>query len=206
MKGTWTASSKSSKFRKPLVLSLIHKDYLIRNISIKIRPENIQDTLTFLKIKWKEFSQDRPLNYYFLNDNYDKMYKKEEKSGEIFKYFTLLAIFIACLGLFGLASFTAEQRTKEIGIRKVLGASVPNIILLLSKEFTKCVLVASIIALPIAYYVVNRWLQNFAYRTNINFWIFILAAALAFVIALSTVSFQAIRSAIANPVDALRFE
>jgi len=134
------------------------------------------------------------------------MYKKEEKSGEIFKYFTLLAIFIACLGLFGLASFTAEQRTKEIGIRKVLGASVPNIILLLSKEFTKCVLVASIIALPIAYYVVNRWLQNFAYRTNINFWIFILAAALAFVIALSTVSFQAIRSAIANPVDALRFE
>jgi len=134
------------------------------------------------------------------------MYKKEDKLGEIFKYFTLLAIFIACLGLFGLASFTTEQRTKEIGIRKVLGASGPNIILLLSKEFTKCVLVASIIAWPIAYYAVNRWLQNFAYRININLWIFLLSAALAFVIVLFTVSFQVIRAAIANPVDSLRYE
>ena len=125
---------------------------------------------------------------------------------QIFSYFTFLAILIACLGLFGLASFTAEQRTKEIGIRKALGASVSEIIFLLSKEFTRWVLVANIIAWPLAYFAMNRWLQNFAYRINIGIGTFILAALLALVIALLTVGYQAIKAARANPVEALRYE
>ena len=125
---------------------------------------------------------------------------------QIFSYFTFLAILIACLGLFGLASFTAEQRTKEIGIRKALGASVSEIIFLLSKEFTRWVLVANIIAWPLAYFAMNRWLQNFANRINIGIGTFILAALLALVIALLTVGYQAIKAARANPVEALRYE
>jgi len=130
----------------------------------------------------------------------------KKKLSQIFSYFTFLAILIACLGLFGLASFTAEQRTKEIGIRKALGASVSEIIFLLSKEFTRWVLVANIIAWPLAYFAMNRWLQNFAYRINIGIGTFILAALLALVIALLTVGYQAVRAARANPVEALRYE
>jgi putative ABC transport system permease protein len=125
---------------------------------------------------------------------------------EIISYFTLLAIFISCLGLSGLASFTSEQRTKEIGIRKAMGASVKGIALLLSKEFTKCVLIANIIAWPIAYFVFNKWLEDYAYRTTIPFWIFLSATLLALVIALLTVSYQAIKAARANPIEALRYE
>jgi putative ABC transport system permease protein len=136
----------------------------------------------------------------------DSKYKAEEKLSKIFSYFTFLAIFIASLGLFGLASFTAEQRTKEIGIRKALGASVSEIILLLSKEFTKWVLVANVIAWPIAYWAMNRWLQNFAYRINVGLGTFVLAALLALVIALLTVGYQAVKAARANPVEALRYE
>jgi putative ABC transport system permease protein len=118
----------------------------------------------------------------------------------------MLAILVACLGLFGLASFSAEQRTKEIGIRKVLGASVSGIVLFFSREFTKWVLAANVIAWPVAYFVMNRWLQHFAYRTRIGFGIFILAALLTFVIAFITVSYQSIKAAVANPVDSLRYE
>ena len=132
--------------------------------------------------------------------------KLKKKLSQIFSYFTFLAILIACLGLFGLASFTAEQRTKEIGIRKALGASVSEIIFLLSKEFTRWVLVANIIAWPLAYFAMNRWLQNFANRINIGIGTFILAALLALVIALLTVGYQAVRAARANPVEALRYE
>ena len=124
----------------------------------------------------------------------------------MFTVFSLLAIFVACLGLLGLASFTAEQRTKEIGIRKVLGASVPGIMLLLSKEFVKLVLIANIIAWPIAYYIMGDWLQNFAYRTHIEADTFVLGGLLALAIALLTVSYQALRTAMANPVDALKHE
>ena len=126
--------------------------------------------------------------------------------GNIFKYFALLAILISCLGLFGLASFVAEQRTKEIGIRKALGASVSGIVLLLSKEFTKWVLLANIIAWPIAYYVMAKWLENFAYRMDIGLWVFVLSGTLAFIIAIITVIFQAVKAALANPVDSLRYE
>lgn len=134
------------------------------------------------------------------------MYRKEDKLGQIFKCFCFLAVFVACLGLFELASFTAEQRTKEIGVRKVLGASVAGIVLLLSREFTKWVLLANIFAWPLAYFALSRWLQNFAYRAAIGLWVFFLSAGLAFVIALMTVSCQAVKAALANPIDALRYE
>ncbi len=134
------------------------------------------------------------------------MYKSEERLRHVFLTFTFLGIFIACLGLFGLAAFTAEQRTKEIGIRKVLGASVSNIMILLSREFARWVLLANIIAWPVAYFVMNRWLQNFAYRINIGWWVFITAALLALIIALFTVGFQAAKSALANPSESLRYE
>jgi len=136
----------------------------------------------------------------------DDLYTSEKRIETLIRYFSILSIFIACLGLFGLASFTAEQRIKEIGIRKALGASVSEIIFLLSKDFTKWIIVANIIAWPIAYLVMNSWLQNFAYRINIGMGTFVLAGALALIIALLTVGYQAVRAARANPVDALRYE
>ena len=192
---------------EPLVLSLIQNDWEeARFFSIKISPSDIASTLSFIEEKFKEFSPDSPFSYSFLDEIIDRMYRSERKLGQSFIYFTLIAVLIACLGLFGLTSFTAEQKTKEIGIRKVLGASVSNIFLLLTKEFAKCVLIANIIAWPIAYYAMHRWLQGFAYRINIGPWTFILAAALALIIALLTVSYQAIKAATANPVDSLRYE
>lgn len=197
-----------SKHQKidPLVISLLPQSEYILSVIIKIRPDHIKETLDFLKDKWRAFVPGRPLNYYFLEEKYEALYRKEQKLSSLFNSFTGLAIFIACLGLFGLASYTAEQRTKEIGIRKVLGASVANLIRLLSLEFTKWVIVANVIAWPVAYYALRRWLQNFAYRTTIGLWTFVLAAALAFVIALLTVSFQAVKAALANPVESLRYE
>ena len=177
-----------------------------RYISIKIRSDNISDTINYLEKALKDIDPTIPFDYTFLNETLDSKYKAEEKLSKIFSYFTFLAIFIASLGLFGLASFTAEQRTKEIGIRKALGASVSEIILLLSKEFTKWVLVANIFAWPIAYWAMNSWLQNFAYRINIGLGTFIIAALLALVIALLTVGYQAVKAARVNPVVALRYE
>jgi putative ABC transport system permease protein len=136
----------------------------------------------------------------------DRLYRAEQRVGTLFKYFTLLTIFVSCLGLFGLASFMAERRTKEIGIRKVLGASVSRVTFMLSKEFTRLVLMANVIGWPIAYFLVKKWLQNFAYRTTISFEIFILGGILALMIAWLTISYQAIKAALANPVEALRYE
>ena len=186
---------------------IIFYDYSsLRSFSIRIASDNIVHTMSLLEKKWNEFEPNKPFNYLFLDDAFDSQYRGEEKFRNITLYFSLLAIFIGCLGLFGLASFTAEQRTKEIGIRKVLGATNLNIVYLISKEYTWLVLLANIIAWPVAYYAMNRWLQNFAYRINIGLWTFLLAGALAFVIALLTVSFQAIKAALANPVDSLRYE
>ncbi len=181
------------------------------SISVKIRssrPQEITATLDFLKQKWQEFRPDFPFQYSFVDQRYKQLYQSEHRLGQIFGVFSLLAVFIACLGLFGLASYTAEQRTKEIGIRKVLGASVGNIILLLSQEFTKLVAVATLAAWPIAYFAMQRWLQEFAFRLELDQQssTFLLAAALAFVIALLTVSFQALKAAWGNPIKALRYE
>jgi putative ABC transport system permease protein len=173
---------------------------------VKIRPRKISQTISFLETKWKEVVPAYPFDYWFLDEAFEGKYKAETKLNEHFIIFSLIAIVIACLGLFGLASFTAEQRTKEIGIRKSFGASITGLILLLSKEFTKWVLIANIIAWPVAYFAMNHWLKNFAYRINIGLGIFILAALLALVIALLTVGYQAIRAARANPIEALRYE
>ncbi|MGH7598155.1 MAG: FtsX-like permease family protein [bacterium] len=173
---------------------------------LKVNSENLPATLAFIKQQWEIFERVRPFEYSFLDDDFDKLYRSEQRVSKFFISFSALAIFIACLGLFGLTAFAAEQRTKEIGIRKVLGASVAGIAGLLSSEFAKLVLVANIVAWPIAYYAMNRWLQDFAYRIEIGWWTFALAGGAALLIALLTVSAQAIRAALANPVEALRYE
>jgi putative ABC transport system permease protein len=175
-------------------------------ISVRVRPENIRETIGFLESKWVEFDSQYPLEYVFVDDQFDSLYRAEERLGQLFGYFTALAIVIGCLGLFGLTSFTAEQRTKEIGIRKVLGASVSSVIRLFVLEFTKWVLLAVVIAWPIGYFVMSTWLQNFHYRTNLGFSTFMLAAMLALIISLITVSYQSIRAALTNPADSLRYE
>ncbi|MEJ2637421.1 MAG: ABC transporter permease [Calditrichia bacterium] len=189
---------------RPLAIHL--QPYDCRFMNVRIRPENIQATLSFLEKQWKTLVPDKPFDYTFLSEDYAKQYQAEQHTGKIFTAFSVLAIFIACLGLFGLASFTAEQRTKEIGVRKVLGASVPNLILLLSREFTKWVVIANIIAWPAAYFAMNHWLQNFAYRIHPGFTAFFISAILALLISLATVSYQAIKAATANPVKSLRYE
>ncbi|MBU0712023.1 ABC transporter permease [bacterium] len=178
----------------------------IYQVMIRIRPGNIPETLFFLKEKWKQFVPIAPFNYSFIDDNLNKLYESEQRAGKIIGYFTFLAILIASLGLFGLASFIAEQRTKEIGIRKVFGASVPVIVALLSKEIVKLTIIAIIIAFPVVYYAMNRWLQDFAYRINIGFGTFILTGLVALAIALFTVIFQAVKAATVNPVETLRYE
>ncbi len=189
---------------RPLILAFKPEQY--QYILFKIRSKNIPDTLAYIERICKKFEPYYPVEYHFVDEAYDTLYRNERRLGNIFKYFALLAISISCLGLFGLASFVAEQRTKEIGIRKALGAPVGGIVLLLSKEFTKWVLLANIIAWPIAYYAMAKWLENFAYRMDIRLWIFVISGALAFIIAIITVIFQAAKAALANPVDALRYE
>jgi putative ABC transport system permease protein len=144
--------------------------------------------------------------YSFLDEDFDQLYRAEARLSELLGYFSGIAIFIACLGLFGLAAFTAERRTKEIGVRKVLGATAPGIVALLSKDFLKLVGIAFVVAAPVAWFAMNRWLEGFAYRIEIGPWVFVLAGALALVIALLTVSYQALKAALADPVRALRYE
>lgn len=175
-------------------------------ISIRVKPENIQETVVFIKSKWGEFDSLYPLEYVFVDDQYDALYRTEERLGKLVGYFTILAIIIGCLGLFGLSSYSAEQRTKEIGIRKVLGASIPGIVFLLVREFTKWVFLAVVIAWPIGYFAMKAWLRNFAYRINLGVDTFIGAALLALVIAVLTVTFQAARAAMTNPVNSLKYE
>ena len=151
-------------------------------------------------------SPGMPFSYRFMNESFNNMYRAEQRVGEISITFSILTIFIACLGLFGLVTYMAEQRTKEIGVRKVLGASISNVIIMLSKDFLKLVLIAAIIAFPIAWWAMHTWLQQFAYRISISWWIFIVAGIAALLIGLITVSFQAVKAAVANPVDSLRSE
>jgi putative ABC transport system permease protein len=175
-------------------------------LSIKVKPENIQQTIRFIKNTARKISPHAPFEYYFVDSEIDQMYKLEMQLRQIFIHFSALSILIACLGLLGLTSFSIVNRTKEIGIRKVFGASVLRITALLSNEFTKWVILANIVAWPIAWYAMNKWLQNFAYRIEMRWWMFALAGGMALVIALLTVSWQAIRAATANPVESLRYE
>ncbi len=175
-------------------------------LSVKISTHNISETIKYLSDKWKEFGQIKPMEYSFFDEYFADVYKSEIQSEKVFTIFAILAVLIACLGLFGLAAFTAEQRTKEIGIRKVLGANVTNIISMLSKEFLILVLLANLIAWPAAYYIMNKWLGDFAYKTEIDLNVFLLAGLVVLLIALLTVSYQAIKAALANPVKSLRYE
>jgi putative ABC transport system permease protein len=189
---------------EPLVMEF--QPDLFRYLTLSIDISNLKEVLAFVESQWKAMFPGNPYESFFLDTDFDQQYKAEEQVGKIFGIFTFLGLFIACLGLLGLASFTAESRTKEIGIRKVLGASVAGIAVMLSKQFTKWVLLSSIIAWPFAYYFMNKWLKNFAYRTSIDIATFLLSGLLVLVIALLTVSFQSIRAAVANPADSLRYE
>ncbi len=178
----------------------------VRQMFVKIGGKNIPATLQKLSDVWKERVTHRPFEYHFLDEDYNALYTVEQRTAGVFALFAGLAIVLACLGLFALAAYTTAQRTKEIGIRKVLGASISNITFLVSKEFIQLVLIAIIIASPLAWIVAGRWLQDFAYRINIHWWVFVAAGLLAAFIAIITVSFQAIKAAMANPVRSLRTE
>jgi len=179
---------------------------MIRFLIIRMSPGGISSTLSFIKSTWENIIPSFPFEYSFLDSDYEALYRSEEKSADILTNFAILAAFIACLGLFGLASFTAVQRTKEIGVRKTLGATTSSIVLLLSREFTTWVLIANVIAWPVIYILMKSWLKNYAYRITLSWWIFVLSGVLALSIAILTVSYQAIKAATANPVDSLRYE
>ena len=176
------------------------------SISFRMNTTNSQGLVAGIESKWKTMASGQPFNYSFMDDDFNNTYKAEQRTGKIFISFAALAIFIACLGLFGLVTYAAEQRTKEIGIRKVLGASVNTIVGMLSKDFLKLIIIAAFIAFPVAWWAMNSWLKNFAYRINITWWVFAIAGLTALLIALITVCFQAIKAAIANPVKSLRSE
>jgi len=177
-----------------------------RRLSIKISSSNIPATIAAIGDTWHRYLPDVPFDYGFLDQKFQQLYSSEQEQGSLFTIFSCIAIFIACLGLFGLSAFTITQRVKEIGVRKVLGASVSQIVTELSKDFLKLVIIAAVIAFPIAWYMMNKWLLDFASRINIAWWVFVLAGVIAFIIAFATISFQSIKAANANPVKSLRSE
>ena len=188
----------------PMIFLISKGNY--NNISVKIAGESMQEGIEHLQKVWKEFLPLRPFDYQFISDRYQKLYEAEQKLGQLFTVFSGLAIFIACLGLFGLATFNTTQRIKEIGVRKVLGASVPSILALLSKEIVILIAIANIVAWPIAWFAMNEWLGSFAYHIDMNLLIYLIAAMVAILIALITVSVQTIKAAMTNPSSTLRYE
>ena len=188
----------------PLIMSINPDQFYY--LMIRVKPENLPATISFINKTWAGVVPDKPFDYSFLDQHFNEIYKNDERTGQMFGFFSTLAILIACLGLFGLAAYTGEQRIKEIGVRKVLGASVTNIVFLISKDFIKLVIISGIIAVPISYFAMNSWLQDFAYRVKIGPVIFILAISLAFLIAFITISSQALKAATSNPVKAIKYE
>ncbi len=188
----------------PLIMH-IHPDWS-RYVALRLKSANLSETIKEIESTWNRLTTNSPFAYTFLDEDFAKMYKAEQNMQSVLTLFTALAVFVACLGLFGLAAFTIRQRFKEIAVRKVLGASTANITRLLSKDFLKLVLISALIAFPIAWFGISRWLQDFAYRVQIGWWVFVVAAAGALFIALITVSFQAIRAAVVNPTKSLRSE
>jgi len=187
-----------------MILLLIPNNF--GSISIKLSGADLPASLAYVEKAWKKFLPETPFSYTFLDERFEKVYQSEQRQKTIFTTFAFIAIFIACLGLFGLSAFTISQRVKEIGIRKVLGADTGSIVGLLSKDFLKLVVVAAVIAFPIAWYAMHKWLEDFAYRIGISWWVFVAAGIIAAVIAFVTISFQAIKAATANPVKNLRTE
>jgi putative ABC transport system permease protein len=188
---------------KPLVL---FNEEWTSTMLVKISGAAIPATISFLESKWKELIPHRPFEYRFLDEDYDKLYSAELRLGKVLNIFTAIAILLACLGLFGLSAYAIQQRTKEIGIRKVLGATIPNIITLLSKDFVWLIIISMLIAFPVAGWLMYKWLQDFVYRISIAWWMFAIAGFIALFIAICTISFQAVKAAVANPVKNLRTE
>jgi len=201
-----------SKHRKiePLIIQLRssprHFNFSLKYLAIKLNSQDLASTLGFIESKWKQLAPGRPFDYFFLDQELNKLYKDEEKLGKVAGVFSTLAVIVACLGLFALASFMAEERKKEIGIRKVMGGSVRGIVVLLSRDFSKLILLAFVIACPLAWYVISRWLNNFAFHVEINWVIFILVGIITLLIALLTISYRALQAAYANPVRSLKHE
>jgi putative ABC transport system permease protein len=189
-----------------IIIRLYNPGRFGRNVSVKINPYNISKKLEDIEEVWHKYAGNQAFEYTFFDEEFAKVYEVEKRTEIIVSVFSVLAILIACLGLFGLAAFTTEQRTKEVGIRKILGASVPGIVFLLLKDFAKWVLISNIIAWPIAYFALSRWLEDFAYRIDVSLWTFISASIAAMLIAIFTVSYQSIKAATANPVKSLRYE
>jgi ABC-type antimicrobial peptide transport system permease subunit len=187
-------------------LAIIVAPGQLQYMLVRLAPGDITASVKAVETIWQRVIPDYPFDYRFMDYQFDRMYRAETRIGTLLNYFTVLAVFIACLGLFGLASFTAEQRTKEIGIRKVLGASVSQVTYLLCREFFLLVLLANLLAWPLAYFGMKSWLENYAYRTGLGAMIFVVAMALVLAVALASVSFQALRAAVASPADALKYE
>jgi putative ABC transport system permease protein len=178
----------------------------IRYLAIKITPENQHEVIQLISSKWKVLYPDFPFEYFMQQTKYEELYTQEVNMSHLFVYFTILATFIAVLGLYGLSSFITEQRTKEIGIRKVLGSTISQILTLLSKEFARLVGFAILLALPLSWYGMDKWLQNFAFRTNIPWWIFAVSGLIAILITYLTIVFQTLKASRTNSVEALKFE
>jgi putative ABC transport system permease protein len=192
---------------RPLVIHLMpEKNLFGRFVTLRLAPGNHLNTLAFIENVWKKYAGDQSFSFNFLDQNLQNLYSADKRTSQLAGAFSIIAILIACLGLLGLAAFVTERRTKEIGVRKVLGASSATVIVLLSKDFAKWVLIANIIAWPIAYYIMGKWLQNFAYKINIGIAVFLLSGLLALLIAMLTVSIYAVKAATANPVESLRYE
>jgi putative ABC transport system permease protein len=191
---------------KPMIITRLEPGQHIQNLAVRLNGEDIPGSIDYIQKVWRKVTENEPFDYYFLDKDLDMQYKEEERTAGIFGIFSFLAIFIASLGLFGLAAHTAELRTREIGIRKAMGASIRRIVLMLLAHFTRWVLWSILLAFPIAYLVMKLWLGRFAYHINIEIWFFIVAAFIAIIIALITVSFQSFKSAKANPVGALQYE
>jgi putative ABC transport system permease protein len=179
----------------------------LRNqVSIKISTANIQQTLAGLKTDWKTYFPNDQFDYFFLDEHFNKQYQADKRFGQVFGIFTFIAIFVACLGLFGLVSYTIVQRTKEIGIRKVLGATVSNILQLLYKDFAVLVVVAFVVSAPLAWYAINKWLQTYSFRLSISWLLFVIPFIVVFIIAFVTVSLLTVKAALMNPVKSLKTE
>ncbi len=187
-------------------LGIVYRPDYFGVLNLSIKAENLPETLAFVKNKWSELHLGEIFSYNFLDESFDRLYAAEEKTSKIFTTFAFLAVFLSCLGLFGLSSFVAVQRTKEIGIRKILGATVPKILAMISGEFVWLVLAANLIAWPVSYYIMKTWLGNFAYRIELTWPVFAFAAFIGLLVALVTVSYQSLKAALSNPVDSLRYE
>jgi ABC-type antimicrobial peptide transport system permease subunit len=197
-------SESKHKARRPYIMCY-SKDRFFA-INVKLQPNQIQQTIARIDKTWSRLNPDAIFSYTFLDDRIANFYKQEQKAFTAFRLFSVLAIIIGCMGLYGLIAFAAVQRTKEVGIRKVLGASIPDIILLFGKEFMLLIVLAFVVAAPTAWFVMNNWLENFAYRVDVGLFTFLVAIAVSFIIAAITIAHQSVKAALSNPVKSIRTE